>query len=218
MHRWLLAFLLVPAVTAAQTNPAAQSARLWRQQHERAIVNEFVTLLAVPNVSSDKANIQRNAELVAKMIRGARPRREARVGAGRQPGRRRARSARRARRAPSVSTRTTTASRSTRRNGPRRRSSRRCATRPLEDGGTPVPLPAAGSPFDPESRLYARGAGDDKAPIVAMLTALDAIRAAGLRMKSNIKLAFEGEEEMRARRTSRRRSRRTRISSPPTSG
>ena len=59
-----------------------------------------------------------------------------------------------------------------------------------------MPLPAAGTPFDPEWRLYARGAGDDKAPIVAMLTALDAIRAAGLRMKSNIKLAFEGEEEM----------------------
>lgn len=43
--------------------------------------------------------------------------------------------------------------------------------------------------------LYARGAGDDKAPIIAMLTALDAIRAAGIRMKSNITLAFEGEEE-----------------------
>jgi acetylornithine deacetylase/succinyl-diaminopimelate desuccinylase-like protein len=62
----------------------------------------------------------------------------------------------------------------------------------LEDGGKPIPL---GPTFDPESRLYARGAGDDKAPILAMLTALDAIRAAGLKMRSNIKFAFEGEEE-----------------------
>jgi acetylornithine deacetylase/succinyl-diaminopimelate desuccinylase-like protein len=45
------------------------------------------------------------------------------------------------------------------------------------------------------AHFYARAAGDDKAPIVAMLAALDAIRAAGLKMKSNIKFAFEGEEE-----------------------
>src|SRR5919206_3440101 len=64
----LLVVLLPPAVAAAQTNPAAQSARQWRQQHERAILDEFMTLLAVPNVSSDRVNIQRNAELVAKMF------------------------------------------------------------------------------------------------------------------------------------------------------
>jgi acetylornithine deacetylase/succinyl-diaminopimelate desuccinylase-like protein len=68
-------------------------------------------------------------------------------------------------------------------------------TRPIEDGGTPIVLPSAGTPINPEWRLYARGAGDDKAPIIAMLTALDAIRAAGIQMKSNIRLAFEGEEE-----------------------
>ena len=36
---------------------------------------------------------------------------------------------------------------------------------------------------------------DDKAPIIAMMAAVDAIRAAGLKTKSNIKFAFEGEEE-----------------------
>src|SRR4029453_14569394 len=36
---------------------------------------------------------------------------------------------------------------------------------------------------------------DDKAPIIAHLTALDAIRAAGLAHKSNIKFMYEGEEE-----------------------
>ena len=58
-----------------------------------------------------------------------------------------------------------------------------------------IPLPAAGTPFDPESRIYARGAADDKAPIIAQLAALDAIRAAGLAHRSNIKFMFEGEEE-----------------------
>jgi acetylornithine deacetylase/succinyl-diaminopimelate desuccinylase-like protein len=56
-------------------------------------------------------------------------------------------------------------------------------------------LPEAGTPFNPEWRIYARAAADDKLSIVAILAALDAIRATGLRMKSNIKLAFEGEEE-----------------------
>src|ERR1044071_8255697 len=60
--------LLGASLAAAQANPAAQAARQWRQQHERAIVDELVTLLAVPDVSSDKPNIQRNAELIAKMI------------------------------------------------------------------------------------------------------------------------------------------------------
>src|SRR5262245_45082596 len=64
----LMALVLLAAVAAAQTNPAAHSAQQWRLAHERAIVDEFMTLLAVPNVSSDKPNIQRNAELIAKML------------------------------------------------------------------------------------------------------------------------------------------------------
>src|SRR3954463_7476251 len=68
MRGCVLAFLLFPTLAAAQTNPAAHAARQWRQQHERAIVDELVTLLAVPNVSTDKPNIQRNADLIAKMI------------------------------------------------------------------------------------------------------------------------------------------------------
>jgi acetylornithine deacetylase/succinyl-diaminopimelate desuccinylase-like protein len=88
----------------------------------------------------------------------------------------------------------TTARGSTRRSGPRRRSRRRCA-RAIEAGGEIVALPPPGTPFDPESRLYARSAGDDKAVIVAMLAGLDALRASGAKLKSSIKLVFDGEEE-----------------------
>ena len=35
----------------------------------------------------------------------------------------------------------------------------------------------AAKSIDPEWRLYARSSGDDKAPIIAMLAALDALRA-----------------------------------------
>jgi acetylornithine deacetylase/succinyl-diaminopimelate desuccinylase-like protein len=59
-----------------------------------------------------------------------------------------------------------------------------------------------GKPFTPalkivdgEARVYARGAGDDKAAIFAQLTALRAIRAAGLKLNANVRFIWEGEEE-----------------------
>src|SRR5262245_35206825 len=194
VKRSLLVALLVPSLAWAQTSPAAQAARHWRQQHERAIVDEFVALLKVPNVSSDKPNIQRNAELVAKMmaargiaaklvsVPGGNP---VVVGEIRTPG----------------ATRTIGlyAHYDGQPLDPKEWASPpfepTLRNRPVEDGGTAILLPAGGTPFNPDWRLYARGAGDDKAPIIAMLAALDAIRAAGLQMKSNIRLAFEGEEE-----------------------
>jgi acetylornithine deacetylase/succinyl-diaminopimelate desuccinylase-like protein len=63
-------------------------------------------------------------------------------------------------------------------------------------GGVPIPMPTdSGGHVDGEARLYARSSGDDKATIMAMLTALDAMRAAGLRPSVNLKFFFEGEEE-----------------------
>src|SRR5207253_2763567 len=44
-------------------------------------------------------------------------------------------------------------------------------------------------------RVYARSASDDKAPIIAMLSALDALRASGTSPSVNLKFVFEGEEE-----------------------
>jgi acetylornithine deacetylase/succinyl-diaminopimelate desuccinylase-like protein len=65
----------------------------------------------------------------------------------------------------------------------------------VQDGGSIIPLPAAGTPFDPESRLYGRSAGDDKVPIMAILSALDSLRAAGIATRSTLRFVFEGEEE-----------------------
>jgi hypothetical protein len=53
----------------AQSNPAAQAAKQWRQQHERAIVDEFISLLSIPNIARDRENIQRNADAIAAMLR-----------------------------------------------------------------------------------------------------------------------------------------------------
>jgi acetylornithine deacetylase/succinyl-diaminopimelate desuccinylase-like protein len=53
----------------------------------------------------------------------------------------------------------------------------------------------AASPLNPEWRLYARSTGDDKAPISAILAALDAMKAANMASSVNLKFFFEGEEE-----------------------
>jgi hypothetical protein len=58
-----------------------------------------------------------------------------------------------------------------------------------------ITLPASNGKTDPEWRIYARSASDDKAPIVAILRAVDALRAGNLPLTSNIKFFFEGEEE-----------------------
>lgn len=65
----------------------------------------------------------------------------------------------------------------------------------LERGGVKRPFPEDGTTIEPEWRLYARGAGDDKAPIQAWVSALDALAAAGLSPTSNLVFLFEGEEE-----------------------
>ena len=48
---------------------------------------------------------------------------------------------------------------------------------------------------DGEQRVYGRATGDDKAAIFAQLTALDALAAAKLRPKANLRFVWEGEEE-----------------------
>jgi acetylornithine deacetylase/succinyl-diaminopimelate desuccinylase-like protein len=182
------------AQTFTPTNPAARAARQWREQHERVIVDEFAALLSIPDIAADRPNIRRNAEMIAAMMqkRGIAPKLVS-VPAGN----------------PVVFGEMTTP-------GATRTivfyahydgqplDPKEWASPPFtptlrdkqfEQDGQVIPLPSPGQPFNPEWRLYARGAADDKAAIIALLSALDAIRAAGLKTKSNIKFAFEGEEE-----------------------
>jgi acetylornithine deacetylase/succinyl-diaminopimelate desuccinylase-like protein len=49
--------------------------------------------------------------------------------------------------------------------------------------------------FDDDWRVYARSASDDTAPIIGLLTALDALKASGITPTSTIKVIFDGEEE-----------------------
>ncbi len=52
------------------------------------------------------------------------------------------------------------------------------------------------SPLDPELRVFARSASDDKAPIMMLLTAVDLLRAQQKSPAINIKVLLDPEEEM----------------------
>lgn len=187
----LLAFALtIPAQPAAVT-----AARAHRQAHELDIINEFTRLLAIPNVASDLPNIRRNAELISQMLsaRGITPQLlevpnvpPVVYGEIKTPG----------------ATRTLIFY--VHYDGQPVEPAKWVGSDPfkpilrsaaLEAGGKDIPFPAKGQPFNPEWRLYARSTGDDKAPILALVTALDALKTSQIALTSNIKFFFEGEEE-----------------------
>ncbi len=64
----------------------------------------------------------------------------------------------------------------------------------LEKGGTIINFPTV-QPYDLQNRIYARGASDDKAGVMAIINAYDALMKTGLKPTVNIKFFFEGEEE-----------------------
>lgn len=68
----------------------------------------------------------------------------------------------------------------------------------LEAGSTepePVPFPDKSDKLKDDYRIYARASSDDKAPVTGLLSALDALKSSGIKIKHNLKFIFEGEEE-----------------------
>jgi acetylornithine deacetylase/succinyl-diaminopimelate desuccinylase-like protein len=174
--------------------------REYRQSHEREILTELIELAQIPNHATDLDNILRNAEVLESMLerRGLTHRRlelepaaggpalpPAILGELRVPG----------------AERTVVfyahydgqpVDESQWASAPFEPLLRSAA---LESGGTDLDFDSLQPPYDPEWRLYARAISDDRAPIVALLQALDALRAAGREPSVNLKFFFEGEEE-----------------------
>jgi len=68
----------------------------------------------------------------------------------------------------------------------------------IEAGGKRIPYPDSArnaNAYQDDWRIYARSASDDKSPIVAILSALDALRAKNIPLAVNLKFILEGEEE-----------------------
>lgn len=188
-----LGVLALAGLAEAQNNPATVAVRGWRETHERAILGEFLGLLAQPNLARDAEGIRKNAAAVSALFekRGVRTRLLEVPGAP-----------------PAVYGEMLTP-------GATRTivfyahydgqplDPKEWATPPwepvirdraLDKDGRVMALPATGK-IDPEWRIYARSASDDKAPLVAIASALDGLKAARIPLRSNIKFIFEGEEE-----------------------
>jgi acetylornithine deacetylase/succinyl-diaminopimelate desuccinylase-like protein len=176
----MLAVVASSLTLVAQTTPP-QAARTYTTLRQAELIQQFQDFLSIPNVAADPASLRRNADFLVAQLqqRGA----EAKLltapglpttlppvvfGEIRTPG------------------------------------AKRTIVFYAHYDGQPV-TPSewdTGKPFTPivkqidgEPRIYARGAGDDKAAIFAQLTALSALQTAHIPLKANIRFVWEGEEE-----------------------
>jgi acetylornithine deacetylase/succinyl-diaminopimelate desuccinylase-like protein len=188
--------LLMASTCVGQPAPQVvrNAVREYRQQHEAEIVRNYVELLRLPDLASDTVNIRANADFIAAALvkRGFQARL---VGVAGSP--------------PAVygellspGAKHTILWYAHYDGQPVDKSQWAgdpwtpvLRDGPVETGGKNIPLDSLRSPLNPEWRLYARAAGDDKAPIQALLTALDALQAAKVPPGVNLKVFFEGEEE-----------------------
>jgi acetylornithine deacetylase/succinyl-diaminopimelate desuccinylase-like protein len=163
--------------------------------HEEAIVGELRELLALPNVATSEADIRANAALLVRMLekRGIAARILETPGAPAavygelpSPGAKRTLliyahfdgqpvSPESAWKSPPFE--------------PTLRAGR------LEDGAAAVAWSDARYPLADDARIYGRSSSDDKAPIVAILAAIDALAAAKIPRSANLRFFLEGEEE-----------------------
>ena len=189
--------LLMCAATLSLSAQLRQPVEQFVATHQQQIVRELVELLSIPNVAADRDNVRRNANLLGDLLRKRGFTAEILETEGNPlvfaelpvPG---------AQRTllfyahydgqPVDPKGWSQASPFT----PVLRHAR------LEDGGRDIPNFLTLLQFPPEARLYARSASDDKAPIIALLTALDALASMKQRPTSNVKVILDGEEEARS--------------------
>ena len=178
-----------PLLLASDPAATAQQTRAWRSKHELDILTEFSNLLAIPNLASDLPNIEHNVAAIRALCekRGL----TARVLT--LPG------------VPPMVVADLSAP------GAKQTIAfyAHYDGQPVDvsqwksDPWKPVMRDANGNDVDwrklananPEWRLYGRSAGDDKAPVIAMLAALDALREQHLQPGFRLRFVFEGEEE-----------------------
>jgi len=179
-----LFFSCVADTTADQINQ-------WRQSHEQQIVDQFAELLSIPNVAADKTNIRRNASHIAQLMKDVGMSVELLELEGSNP------VVFAERKSPGA---TKTLMIYIHYDGQPVNPDNWASdpwtavmrTDMVEKGGKPVPMK---TPFDPEWRIFARSAGDDKAPIIALRSALLAMQASVIEPTVNLKVFMEGEEE-----------------------
>jgi len=184
-----------PGSGPADAATAAALAREYQRAHQHRIVRELVELLAIPNVATDRPNIQRNADKLRQMLerRGFVVRFLPIEGRGpvvygelKVPG--------------AMRTVVFYCHYDGQPVDPARWTDSRpwepaLRTNAIHRGGRLIPFPQPGTAYQDDWRIYARSASDDKSPIVALLTALDALRSKGRAPAFHVKFVLDGEEE-----------------------
>ena len=59
------------AISSAQATSPRDTVRVWRKAHEKAIVADFVTLLSMPNVATNVADVEKNAAYIEGQLEDA---------------------------------------------------------------------------------------------------------------------------------------------------
>jgi acetylornithine deacetylase/succinyl-diaminopimelate desuccinylase-like protein len=173
----------------------------FRNEHQHEIIREYIELLSIPNHSYDSEAILENAEFIARMLekRGftaeifdagyENPKNPVLYGERSVPG--------------AVRTLLFYAHYDGQRVIPAQWTETdpyKPVLRPgkLEaDTGipAPIPFPGTGESYEDDWRIYARSASDDKAPVIALMAAVDALDDAGILLTNNIKIVLDGAEE-----------------------
>ena len=197
MKNTTLIFLLLISVGSFGQSNETLRIRDYANKNQHAIINEFVSFLSIPNIASDTANSQKNAAFIMDMMRkrgidnvqllhaDTKETPPALYGEVLIPG--------------AANTfifyahydgQPVNASQWAKDLEP--------FTPKLYSGslstGQSISFPVQND-YDPQWRIYARSASDDKAGVAAILSAYDAIVKSGMQLHSNIKFFFEGEEE-----------------------
>jgi acetylornithine deacetylase/succinyl-diaminopimelate desuccinylase-like protein len=186
-----MVFLIAAVACAAPASGQQTDVERYVREHQPAIIREFMDLVAIPNVRSDFPNIKRNAEFLRQMLdrRGMKPEvwetpsTPLVYGERVVPG----------------ATRTILfyihfdgqpVDKAGWKQADPWMPIIRAGT--LEEGAGEVRDWSSRSTFPETWRVYARSAGDDKGPIQAFVSALDAI---GGKPTQNIRVILHGEEE-----------------------
>lgn len=179
-----LAAVALVATDAAQPSSIAS----WRSTHERQILDELLQLVSIPNVAGNDADMRRNADALEAMF----TKRGFKVERSSGPG------------SPVVfATLDVPAARGTltlyiHYDGQPVNDAEWTRCKPfapcVHGADGPVTL-GPDTRLDPEWRVYGRSASDDKGPIVAVVNAVEALRAAGAGPLWNLRVVLDGQEE-----------------------